>query len=371
MTLSPHSLTPPTSRPVSFASDNYAGVHPDVLRAIAEASTGHARAYGDDALTQSASRKIEGLFKGNAKAFFVFNGTGANVLGLQTLLRSHESILCADTAHIHVDECGAPEKFLGSKIIPIATPDGKLTPTLLAPFCKRFGDPHFSQPKVISISQTSEYGTVYTASEVRALADFAHSKKMFLHMDGARIANAVAALSTTIDDLTRNAGVDVLSFGGTKNGILFGEAVVFFRSEHAAEFPFIRKQGMQLASKMRFIGAQFEALLTDDLWLKNARHANQMAKLLEGELAALSEILITRKVEANAVFATLPLKAAERAREKYLFHFWGEPGGSGECSPVECRWMTAFDTKESDIAGFIQALRQALHDQARDTVLSR
>ncbi|MBI3554995.1 MAG: aminotransferase class V-fold PLP-dependent enzyme, partial [Deltaproteobacteria bacterium] len=265
-----------------FASDNNAGIHPAILAAIAEANQGHASAYGDDDYTARAVVKFREHFGNDADVFFVFNGTAANVLSLMTLTSSFSAVLCAATAHIENDECGAPEKFTGCKLVTIETPDGKLTPELLRPSIKGGGDQHHVQPRAISISQTTELGTVYTAAEVRALADFAHAHGMFLHMDGARISNAAASLHTTLRAITRDAGVDVLSFGGTKIGLMLGEAVVFFKPELARDFKFVRKQGMQLSSKMRFIAAQFDALLAGDLWRRNASRANSMARLLAG-----------------------------------------------------------------------------------------
>ena len=248
-----------------FASDNYAGVHPRVMAALAAANHGPAKAYGDDELTQAARARFKEVLCDSAEAFFVFLGTGANVLALQAMTRPHHAVLCAASAHINVDECGAPERHLGCKLMHVDTPDGKLTPALLEPFLLHHGNEHHNQPRVISIAQATELGTLYTAAKIRALADFAHGHGMFLHMDGARLGNAAAALGCELREITSDAGVDALSFGGTKNGLMFGEAVVFFRPEFAQDFPFIRKQGMQLCSKMRFIAAQFLALLDDSL----------------------------------------------------------------------------------------------------------
>src|SRR5713226_3624904 len=289
----------------SFASDNNAGVHPEVLEALAPANQGHVVAYGDDPYTDSAVRKFEEHFGPNIDVFFTFNGTGANVLGLQALNRSYHAVLCSDYAHIYTDECGAPEKHTGCKLIPLAHQDGKITLDQVRHAYHGIGDQHHVQARVISITQSTEMGTVYKPEEIQALARFAHERKMFLHMDGARIANAAASLGQTLRQATRDLGVDVLSFGGTKNGILGGEAVVFFNRELSPEFLYLRKQGMQLASKMRFIAGQFEALLTNDLWRRSATHANSMAQLLEAELRRIPQIKVIWKVEANGVFAQI------------------------------------------------------------------
>src|SRR6202167_6802159 len=283
----PSVLTQPAR---SFASNNNAGVHPEVLEAVARANQGHVVAYGDDPCTSSAVKKFEEHFGPDIAVFFTFNGTGANVLSLQALTRSFQSVLCSDYAHIYTDECGAPEKHTGCKLIPLPQEDGKITLESIRHAYHGIGDEHHSQPRVISITQSTEMGTVYQPQEIRVLAQFAHENGMFLHMDGARIANAAASLGETLRGVTRDLGVDVLSFGGTKNGILGGEAVVFFQPALGEDFLFLRKQGMQLASKMRFIAAQFEALLTDDLWRRSAEHANHMARLLEKELSRIPEI---------------------------------------------------------------------------------
>src|SRR6266851_3962198 len=268
----------------SFASDNNAGIHPDVLKAISAVNQGHVVGYGDDAYTQSAVKKFREHFGEDINVYFVFNGTAANVLSLKALTESYHAVICSEAAHIYTDECGAPEKFTGCKLIPIATRDGKLTVESVEHAYHGIGDQHHVQPRVISITQSTEMGTVYKPVEIEALARFAHERKMFLHMDGARISNAVAAQRLTLRQATRDLGVDVLSFGGTKNGLMGVEAVVFFRPELAEDFLFVRKQGMQLASKMRYMSVQMEALLTDDLWRRNAEHANRMARLLEQEV---------------------------------------------------------------------------------------
>jgi len=337
----------------SFASDNNAGVHPEVLEAISRANQGHVVAYGDDPYTRSAIRKFEEHFGEGIAVFFTFNGTGANVLGLQSLNRPYHAVLCSDYAHIYTDECGAPEKHTGCKLIPLSHQNGKITVDQVRHAYHGIGDQHHVQARVVSITQSTEMGTVYTPEEIRALADFAHEREMFLHMDGARIANAAVSLGQSLRQATRDLGVDVLSFGGTKNGILGGEAVVFFHREPCSDFLFLRKQGMQLASKMRFIAAQFEALLTNDLWKRSAEHANRMAKVLEAEIRKVPQVRIVWKVEANGVFAQIPHPAIEKIMKKYFFYPWIEDEGI-------VRWMCSFDTTEDDIRAFVKVVAEAV-----------
>ena len=337
----------------SFASDNNAGVHPEVLEAIARANQGHVVAYGADPYTRSAVAKFEEHFGDGIDVFFSFNGTGANVLGLQALTRPYNAVLCSDYAHIYCDECGAPEKHTGCKLIPLPHQDGKITVDQVRHAYHGIGDQHHVQAKVISITQCTEMGTVYQPDEIRALAKFAHEHDMFLHVDGARIANAAASLGQTLRQATRDLGVDVLSFGGTKNGIMGGEAVVFFDPALSKDFLFWRKQGMQLASKMRFIAVQFEALLTDDLWRRSAEHANKMARLLEGEVRKIPQVRVVWKVEANGVFAQIPRHAIERIKERYFFYPWIEE----ECI---VRWMCSFDTTEDDVREFALVVAEAV-----------
>ncbi len=338
-----------------FASDNYAGVHPAIMAALAAANSGPAQAYGADAVTQAARARFKEVLGERAEAFFVFLGTAANVLALQAMTSPHHAVLCASTAHINVDECGAPERHLGCKLMSVDTPDGKLTPELLRPFLLHLGNEHHNQPRVVSITQATELGTVYTASEIRALADFAHGSGMLLHMDGARLGNAAAALSEgqecELRHITADAGVDALSFGGTKNGLMFGEAVVFFRPELAREFPFIRKQGMQLCSKMRFIAAQFLALLEGDLWRKNAAKANAMARLLADKVADIPGVRLTQPPQTNAVFAALAPAVIKRLQTRFAFYVWNH-----EENVV--RWMTSFATTEAEVEEFAAAVRQ-------------
>lgn len=336
-----------------FTSDNNAGVHPAILQAVAEANTGHAAGYGDDPWTAEATGLFRTHFGEDTEVFFVFNGTGANVVGLSSVVSSYHSVICADTAHIHTDECGAPEKFTGCKLLGVPTPDGKLTPERIRPLLHGFGFEHHAQPRVISISQVTEVGTLYRPEEISALARLAHDHGMILHMDGARISNAAAALDLPFRTFTRDCGVDVLSFGGTKNGMLSGEAVLFFHPALAENTKYIRKQSMQLFSKMRFISAQFLAFFREELWKKNALHANLMARILENELRTIPAIRITRKVEANGIFAIVPREIIEPLREKYFFYIWDEQG-------PEVRWMTSFDTTEEEIHDFARLIRQLL-----------
>jgi threonine aldolase len=340
-----------------FASDSNAVVHPEVLEAIRRANNGHCVGYGDDPHTDSALEKFREQFGSDVGVFFVFNGTGANVLSLQALTRPFHAVLCPEGSHIHTDECGAPEKHTGCKLVPLAAPGGKLTVETVASAYHGIGDQHHVQPRVISITQATEMGTVYKPQEVEALAEFAHEQKMFLHMDGARISNAVAAQrpSMSLRQATRDLGVDVLSFGGTKNGLMGVEAVVFFRPELAKDFLFVRKQGMQLASKMRYMSAQMEALLTNDLWRRNAEHANRMARLLEQAVKKIPRVKIVHPVEANGVFAQIPRGAIEKIQERYFFYVWNE-----EESVV--RWMCSFDTTEQDVEEFTEFVAAVVRD---------
>jgi threonine aldolase len=346
----PQVLTKPVR---SFASDNNAGVHPEVLEAIARANQGHVVAYGDDDYTRSAVRKFEEHFGPDIAVFFTFNGTGANVLGLQALTHPYHAVLCSEYAHIYSDECGAPEKHTGCKLIPLPHEDGKITLDAVRHAYHGIGDQHHVQARVISITQSTEMGTVYRPEEIQALACFAHEHDMFLHVDGARLANAAASLGQSLRQATRDLGVDVLSFGGTKNGIMGGEAVVFFNRALSADFLYLRKQGMQLPSKMRFIAVQFEALLTNDLWRRSAEHANRMARLLEAEIRKIPQVRVVWKVEANGVFAQIPRPAIGKIKERYFFYPWIEE----ECI---VRWMCSFDTTEEDVKEFVQFVAEAV-----------
>jgi threonine aldolase len=337
----------------SFASDNNAGVHPQIMRAIEAANAGHVVAYGDDALTVAAVEKFRQHFGADVEVHFVFGGTGANVLGLKSLTRPYEAVICTTTAHINTDECGAAENFTGCKLMTVQASDGKLTPSQVKSCLHGLGNQHHVQPKVVSISQATELGTVYTPLEIEKLAQCAHDAGLLLHMDGARIANAAASLNLSLKELTGDAGVDVLSFGGTKNGMMYGEAVVFFQRGLAADFKFIRKQGMQLASKMRFISAQFDALLSGGLWLETATRANRMAQLLAAEIERVPQLKITRPTQANSVFFIMPRELIPIVQREYFFYVWDE-----EISEV--RLVASFDTTEQDIREFMAFIERAL-----------
>ncbi len=338
----------------SFASDNNASVHPRVMAAVVEANRDHAVGYGDDDWTRGAEAALRELFVGGASGGFaepllVFNGTGANTIALQAATRSWGAIVCASTAHIYVDECGAPARMTGCQLLPVATPDGRLTPAMIAPHLHALGVEHHSQPAVVYISQTTELGTVYTPEQVGELADFVHTHGMLLHMDGARLANACAALGCSPRQVTVDAGVDVLSFGGTKNGMMMGEAVVAFRPQIARDMRFIRKQSAQLASKMRYLAAQWAPWLEGDLWLECARHANAMATRLAEVLSHHPGVRFTRRVESNQIFCILPPELLARLRERYFFYMWNDQTG-------EVRLVTSWDTTESDIAAFASSI---------------
>jgi threonine aldolase len=335
-----------------FASDNHAGVHPEVMAAIAAANEGHAAAYGADPWTVRAQQRFREHFGAAAQAFPVFNGTGANVLCLEALTRAWQGVVCARTAHLNVDECGAPERA-GRKLLVVDTPDGRLTPELVAPLLVRIGDEHVVQPRVISITQSTELGTVYEPDAIAALATWAHAHGMLLHVDGARICNAAAALGVPLRALTTDVGVDAVSFGGTKNGVMGAEAVVLLRDEIADGFRYRRKQAMQLASKMRFVSAQLEALLARDLWQRSAAHANAMARRLADAVRHLPGLTITQPVEANAVFAVLAPEATERLQRDWPFYVWNDNTG-------EVRWMCSWDTAPEDVDAFAADVRAVL-----------
>lgn len=337
----------------SFASDNYAGIHPKVLKAIQEANQGHAKAYGSDSYTEQAIEAFKEQLGSDIEVFFVATGTAANVLSLSTLIKPYHSIICAESAHINVDECGAPENYSGSKLMAIPTKEGKLTIEAIKNQLVYKGDQHKVQPKVISISQATEFGTIYTPEEIKKISAFAQANNMYLHMDGARLSNAAARLNSDMATLTRDVGVDVLCFGGTKDGMMLGEAVIFFNRELANDFQYIRKQGMQLVSKMRFISAQFIALLEDNLWLKNAQHANAMAQLLAAELVTLPQIKLRQPIEANALFAIVDPKIIPLLQEKYYFYVWDE-------ALSEVRWMMSWDTTPEDIQEFVAFIKQVI-----------
>ncbi|MGH3311277.1 MAG: threonine aldolase family protein [Streptomyces sp.] len=336
-----------------FASDNYAGAHPEILAALALANGGHQPAYGGDDYTAHLQQIIRSHFGARAEAFPVFNGTGANVVALQALTDRWGAVICAESAHINVDECGAPERVGGLKLLTVPTEDGKLTPELIDREAHGWEDEHRAMPQVVSITQNTELGTVYTVEEIRAICDHAHERGMKVHLDGARIANAAAALDVPMRAFTNAAGVDVLSLGGTKNGMIFGEAVVVLDPGAVRAMKHLRKLSMQLASKMRFISAQWDALLGGDLWLRNARHSNAMAQRLAEGVKTVDGVGIIHPVQANAVFARLPHDVGERLQKRYRFYFWDEAAG-------DVRWMCSFDTTEEDVDGFVAALREEM-----------
>ena len=336
-----------------FASDNYSGIHPEVLAAIAAANGGHQTAYGDDVYTARLQDVFQDHFGPQATAYPVFNGTGANVVALQAMTSRWASVVCTSSAHIHVDECGAPEKVGGLKLLTVRTPDGKLTPDLIDVEARGFDDVHRAQPQVVSVTQTTELGTAYSVDELAAICDHAHSLGMKVHLDGARISNAAASLAVPLRAFTTDVGVDVLSFGGTKNGIMLGEVVVVLNPDAAPHVDYVRKASMQLASKMRFVSAQFDALLGTDLWLRSAQHSNAMAQRLAAAVGNIPGVQIARPVQANAVFAVLPAEVTERLQRDFMFYTWDEATG-------EVRWMASFDTTEADIDLFAAAIRDQM-----------
>ncbi len=334
-----------------FASDNNSGVHPAIMTAIVEANQGHTLAYGDDPYTSKAVSKFKEIFGDDIDVFFVFIGSAANVLGLKAITNTYNSIICADTAHINVDECAAPERFTGCKLLTVPTQDGKLTVDLVKTHMHGFGFQHHAQPRVISISQATELGTLYKPNEIKALADYAHQNGLLLHMDGARLGNAAVSLGVSFKEFTKDAGVDVLSFGGTKNGMMYGEAIVFFDKSLSKNFMYTRKQGLQLASKMRFVSAQFLAYLSNNQWYETAKHSNRMAKILAEKVRVIPNVRVTQKVEANGVFAIIPQKVISALQKEYFFYDWDE-------AKSEVRWMTSWDTTEEDINNFTQKLKE-------------
>jgi threonine aldolase len=336
-----------------FASDNYAGLHPEVLHALAAANAGHQVAYGEDDYTARLADVMRDHLGARAETFPVFNGTGANVVALQSLTTRWEAVVCAETAHINADEGGAPETMGGLKLLTVPTPDGKLTPALVDRQAWGFGDEHRAQPAVVSITQSTELGTCYSPDEIAALAEHAHERGMWLHLDGARISNAAASLDQPLRSFTSDVGVDVLSFGGTKNGLLAAEAVVVLNPDAVAGVQYLRKTSMQLASKMRFFSAQLVALLDGDLWLRSAQHANAMARRLALAVEQVPGVTITQPVQANAVFAVLPTEVTERLQKRFRFYTWDSHTG-------EVRWMCSFDTTAGDVDAFAAAIREEM-----------
>ena len=337
-----------------FGSDNHSGVSPEVIEAIAMANSEHALAYGDDEYTKRLEELFKETFGQQARVYLVFNGTGANVLSIDAMCSSHEAVVCAETAHINVDECGAPQRVVGCRLLTVDTPDGKLTPALVKTRLHGFGFEHHSQPKAISISQPTELGTLYTLDEIKVLADLAHEYNMYLHVDGARLANAAVALGCSFKEMTTDLGVDALSFGGTKNGLLMGESCVLLNPDLDIDMKYRRKQMTQLASKMRFKAAQMICYLESGIWCRNAEHSNAMAQLLRREVEKVAGVKIMYPVQVNSVFAQLPTAVWHRLRERYFFYDWDEAADV-------VRWMCSFDTTEADIHAFVSALKEELN----------
>lgn len=335
----------------SFGSDNHSGVHPLILDAIVNANEDFAVAYGDDEYSKSVLERIEKLLGGECKAMFVINGTGANILSLSNLAHSSDAVLCPATAHINCDECGAPEKIIGCKLIAMEHTNGKVSPETVKKHLHGFGEQHHSQPTVLSISQPTELGTLYTPEEIKALAELMHEHDGFLHIDGSRISNAAAALNMPVKAFTSDVGADALSFGGTKNGLLMGEAVILFNRANRSKALYLRKQMTQLYSKGRFMAAQFEEYLKEDLYLKLASQSNGMAQYLKQELEKIPQVRISRPVETNAVFAYISRDLYEKLSEKHMFYIWDE-------DTMEVRWMCSFNTQKENIDEFIKDIKE-------------
>ena len=336
-----------------FGSDNHSGISPEVLKAIADANVDHALAYGDDEYCARVEQLFKQHFGNQAVVSFVFNGTGANTMAIDAMVRSHEAVVCAETAHVNVDECGAPQRIVGCRLLTVDTPDGKLTPELVKTRLHGFGFEHHSQPKAITITQSTELGTLYTINEIKALADLAHEYGMYLHVDGARLANAAVALNCSFKEMTTDAGVDVVSFGGTKNGLMIGESVVFLNHELAKDYKYRRKQGLQLCSKMRFLAVQFEAYFNNDLWRRNAEHSNRMAQLLYNAVKDIPQVKVMYPVQVNGVFVKLPRNVWTELQKQYFFYDW-------DLDNDVVRWMCSFDTTEQDVENFVNALKKLI-----------
>ncbi len=338
----------------TLASDNYAGALPEMIEAIAAANTGHAVSYGDDTVTAQSLKIFSKHFGEVADVRFVFNGTGANVLSLSTAVDPFCSVLCADCAHLYVDESTSPESFTGCRLIPIKTnTDGKITLEAIKEKIIRVGDEHHPQVRILSITQPTEYGTLYSLEEIRAISELLKQHNMYLHMDGARIFNATVALNCTLQEMTSGSGVDIVSAGGTKVGMLFGEAVVIFNRALVRDLKFRHKRSMQLASKNRFIACQFQTLLEKKLWYPAARNANNMATLLHEQIKSIPEITVTKPVQVNAVFATIPKEWTQKLQDNKFFYVWDELTN-------EVRWMCAFDTRKEDIDEFVNAIKKLI-----------
>jgi threonine aldolase len=337
----------------SFGSDNHSGVHPRILDAITQSNVGYTHSYGDDFYTNAAIDKFKEIFGNDIDVYFVLTGTGANVLSLQNFLKPYEAVVCAKSAHINVDECGAPEHFTGSKLLSVDTENGKITTELLDKAIFGVGDEHHVQPRIISVSQVTELGSIYSVQEIKDIVDFAHKRAMYVHLDGARLANAVVALGCSFADLTTNTGIDILSFGATKNGAMLAESIVCFHPELSTGMKYLRKMGMQLYSKMRYSSTQWLTYLSDNLWYDNAKNANDMARYMYNKLVEIPEVKLTQKIEANALFAILDQEIIEPLREEYYFYTWDEFTG-------EIRLMCSYDTTKEDIDQFVEFLKNLI-----------
>ncbi|WP_374001784.1 low specificity L-threonine aldolase [Bdellovibrio bacteriovorus] len=334
-----------------FGSDNHAGIHPRILESLLTANTEHAPAYGTDEWTEAAVGEFKKQFGPDAQVFFVFNGTAANVTALRALAKPHQSVFCSDVAHIHVDECGAPEYMAGCKLLPLPSVNGKLQIETLEKAFIRRGDQHYSQTQVLSLTQPTELGTTYSVQELKDLIQWAKARKLYVHIDGARLSNAAFFLKKNFKEITTDLGVDIVSFGGTKNGLMMGEAVVILNKELAADFKYIRKQSAQLPSKTRFIACQFEAYFKNNLWQDIAGHSYEMALYLYESCKNIPGVRVREVPQSNAVFATIPSHWVKKLREHYFFYVWDE-------TTFECRWMTSWDTQKQDIDGFVQLLKE-------------
>lgn len=334
-----------------FGSDNHSGIHPQIFASLATANVEHAPSYGTDPWTEAAIEEFRRHFGPEAQVFFVFNGTAANVTALRAMLRPYQAVFCSDVSHLNLDECGAPEFIAGCKLIPVPSINGKISVADLEKHFVRRGDQHFSQAQMLSLTQPTELGTVYSIEEMKTLIDWAHAKKLLVHIDGARLANAASYLKKTFQEITTDLGVDVVSFGGTKNGLMMGEAVVILNPSLAKDFKFIRKQSCQLPSKSRFIACQFQAYLQNNLWQKIAQHSHARALELYHAVKDLPQVQVRAVPQSNAVFATIPAPWVKKLREHYFFYVWDE-------NTFECRWMTSWDTETSDIEGFATLLKE-------------
>ncbi|SHH40535.1 threonine aldolase family protein [Tepidibacter thalassicus] len=335
----------------TLASDNYSGVHPKILQAIIDCNKKHAFPYGDDYYTKKAVEKFKEIFGEKIDVYFVSNGTAANVISLSSVLRSFESVICTDIAHITVDECGALERFTGSKILQLPHKDGKICIDDIKKTLNNRGVDRHTQPKIISISQVTEIGTVYTIDEIKNLVEFAHKNDLLVHIDGARISNAAVALDVSFKEMITDTGVDLLSFGGTKNGMMYGEAIISFNPKLSENLKYLRKQGMNVISKMRYISAQFLAFFENELWKENAKNSNAMAKLLATELQTIPDIKLLSPIESNIIFARIPEKWIKPLQSKYYFY-------KSEDESNLVRWVTSYDTTKEEILDFVNQIKQ-------------